>query len=109
MRVPLLKFEGGPVVPLLNFEEGLGVPLLNFEGFPGPESKGPEVLGPGVLVPLLHHAKNNRFCFHGHDLIKTSKEPTGIHHRKNSEKAIQWYSFKYNHALKSHPIIKGIL
>ena len=31
------------------------VPLLNFEGVPGPWSEGPEVLGPEVLVPLLHH------------------------------------------------------
>ena len=30
--VPLLNFEGGPVVLLLNFEEGPGVPLLNFKG-----------------------------------------------------------------------------
>ena len=54
MRVPLFNFEGGPRVLLLNFEEGPGVPLLNFEG--GPGSLGPEVLGSGVLVPLLHHA-----------------------------------------------------
>ena len=57
MRVPLLNFEGGPGVPLLNFEGGPGVPLLNFEGgVPGSGSQGPEVPGPGVLVPLLHHA-----------------------------------------------------
>ena len=43
MKVPLLNFEGGPVVPLLNFEGG-------------PGSQGPEVPSPGVLVPLLHHA-----------------------------------------------------
>ena len=54
MRVPLLNFEGGPGVLLLNFEEGSGVPLLNFKG--GPRSQGPEVLDPGVLVALLHHA-----------------------------------------------------
>ena len=62
--VPLLNFEGGPGVPLLNFEGGPGVPLLNFRGVPGPTFKlwggsrvpGPEVPGPGVLVPLLHHA-----------------------------------------------------
>ena len=36
MRIPLLNFEGGP-----------GVPFLNFEGVPDP----------GVLIPLLHHAK----------------------------------------------------
>ena len=46
MRVPLLNFEGGPVVPLLNYGGGPGaplldfrgsqVPLLNFEGVPGP-------------------------------------------------------------------------
>ena len=41
-------------VPLLNFEEGAGVPLLNFEG--GPGSRVPRSQGPGVLVPLLHHA-----------------------------------------------------
>ena len=35
---PLLNFEGGPGVPLLNFERGLGS------------------RGPGILVPLLHHA-----------------------------------------------------
>ena len=54
MRVPLFNFEGGPRVLLLNFEEGPGVPLLNFQG--GPGSLGPEVLGSGVLVTLLHHA-----------------------------------------------------
>ena len=45
MRVPLLNFEGGPAVP-----------LLMFEGVPGPGPQDPEVPGPGVLVPLLHHA-----------------------------------------------------
>ena len=45
----LKKGEG---VPLLNFEGSPGVPLLNFQG----GSQGPEVLGLGVLVPLLHHA-----------------------------------------------------
>ena len=38
MKVPPLNFIGGP-----------GISLLNFEG-------GPGVLGPGILVPLLHHA-----------------------------------------------------
>ena len=33
--VPLLNFEGGPVILLLNFEGGSGVPLLNFKGVPG--------------------------------------------------------------------------
>ena len=47
----LKKGEG---VPLLNFEGSPGVPLLNFEG--GGGFHGPEVLGAGVLVPLLHHA-----------------------------------------------------
>ena len=51
---PLLNFEGGPGVPLLYFEEGTGVPLLNFEE--GPGSRVPGSRGPGVLVPLLHHA-----------------------------------------------------
>ena len=46
MRIPLSNFEGDP-----------GVPLLNFEGeVPGAGSQGPEVPGPRVLVPLLHHA-----------------------------------------------------
>ena len=57
--VPLLNFEGGLGVPLLNFEGSLGVPLLNFRGVPGPTFRiwgGPEVLGPGVVVPFLHHA-----------------------------------------------------
>ena len=53
--VPLLNFEGRRGVLLLNFEGGPGVLLLNFRGFPGPGSEGPEVLGPGFLVPLLHH------------------------------------------------------
>ena len=44
----LKKGEG---VPLLNFEGSPGVPLLNFRGVLGPGSQGP-----GVLVPLLHHA-----------------------------------------------------
>ena len=35
---------------------GPGVPPLNSEGVPGPGSKGPKVLSPVVLVPLLHHA-----------------------------------------------------
>ena len=44
-------------IPLSNFEGGPGVPLLNFEGeVPGAGSQGPEVPGPRVLVPLLHHA-----------------------------------------------------
>ena len=34
-----------------------GVALLNFRGVPGPGSQCPEVPGPGVLVPPLHHAK----------------------------------------------------
>ena len=46
----LLNFEGGPRVPLLNFRESR-VPLLNFEGGPGP----------GVLVPILHHAQGFRY------------------------------------------------
>ena len=33
-----------------------GVPFLNFEG--GPGFRDPEVPGPGVLVPLLHHAED---------------------------------------------------
>ena len=32
MRVPLLNFEGGPVVPLLNYGGGPGAPLLDFRG-----------------------------------------------------------------------------
>ena len=56
MKVPLLNFIGGPGTPLLNFEGGPGVPLLNFRGLPGLGSQGPEVLCPGVWVPLLHHA-----------------------------------------------------
>ena len=48
MRVPLLNNEGGPLVPLLNFEGNLGSRV--------PESWGPGSQGPGVLVPLLHHA-----------------------------------------------------
>ena len=56
MKVPLLNFVEGPEVPLLNFEGGPGFPLLNFRGIPGPRSQGPDVPGPGVLVPILHHA-----------------------------------------------------
>ena len=58
--VPLLNFEGGPVVLLLNFEEGPGVPLLNFKGVPGPTFKlwgCCRVPRPEVLLPLWHHAK----------------------------------------------------
>ena len=40
MRVPLLKFEGGPGILLLNFEGGPGVPLLNFEEGPGFQGHG---------------------------------------------------------------------
>ena len=57
MRVPLSNFERGPGVPRLNFEGGPGVPLLNFRWVPAARYHGPEVPGPGVLVPLLHHAK----------------------------------------------------
>ena len=39
-------------ISFLNFERGPRAPLLSFEG----GSQGPEVAGPGVLVPLLHHA-----------------------------------------------------
>ena len=49
----LNKGEG---VPLLNFEGDPGVPLLNFEGGSESQVPGPKVPGPGVLVPLLHHA-----------------------------------------------------
>ena len=48
---PLWNFEGGPGILLLNFEGGPRVPLLNFEGGPGP----------GVLVPILHHAQGFRY------------------------------------------------
>ena len=58
-RVPLLNFEGSPGVLLLNFEGRPGVPFLNFRGsrillltF----EEGPEVSGPEVLFPVLHHA-----------------------------------------------------
>ena len=37
--VPLLNFEGNPLVPILNFEGGLGVSLLNFKGVPSPTFK----------------------------------------------------------------------
>ena len=64
MRIPLLNFEGAAGVPLLNFGAGSGVPLLIFRGVRipllnferGRRSQGLEVPGPGVLVPLLHHA-----------------------------------------------------
>ena len=56
MRVPFLNFEGGPGVLLLNFEGGPGVPLLNFGGGSRVPSPRVRVPGPGVLVPLLHHA-----------------------------------------------------
>ena len=63
--VPLLNFEGGPVVLLLNFEEGPGVPLLNFKGVPGPIFKlwgCSRVPRPEVLLPLWHHAKVPYIC-----------------------------------------------
>ena len=58
MRVQLLNFEEGPGVLLLNFEGGPGAPLLNFTGggSRAPLLNFEGVLGPGVLVPLLHHA-----------------------------------------------------
>ena len=40
------SLKNGEWIPHLNFEGGPGVPLLTLRG----------VLGPGVLVPLLHHA-----------------------------------------------------
>ena len=70
MKVPLLNFVGGPGVPLLNFEGGPGVPLLNFEGV-----SSSEVPGPGVLVPLLHHACEVLFK-NQHVLLKTCKQVT---------------------------------
>ena len=102
MKVPLLKFVGGPVVPLLNFEGVPGIlllnfrrvpgPTLNFEGgpgsrVPGPGSQGPEVPGPGVLVPLLHyaiqehiHQKDLNLCllfyFYGKVTIELEKTQT---------------------------------
>ena len=51
VAAPLWNFEGGPGILLLNFEGGPRVPLLNFEGGPGP----------GVLVPILHHAQGFRY------------------------------------------------
>ena len=48
----LKKGEG---FPLLNFEGSPGVPLLNFRG-----SRVPGSRGPGVLVPLLHHADQSQ-------------------------------------------------
>ena len=59
--VPLLKFEGAPRVPLLNFRV---VPGPTFKLWGGSRVLGPSVLrsqipGPGVLVPLLHHAWNH--------------------------------------------------
>ena len=55
---PLLNFEEGPGVPPLNFGWGPEVQSLNFRGMPGPTFKlwGPEVQGPEVPVPFLHHA-----------------------------------------------------
>ena len=67
--VPLLNFVGSPGVPLLNFEGGPGVPLLNFRGVLGPTfklcgvSQDPKVPGPGVLVPLLHHAVTGKLMY----------------------------------------------
>ena len=55
--IPLLNLEVGPGVPLLNFEGGPRVPFLNFRG------GGSEVPGPGVLVPLLHHAQARKMSF----------------------------------------------
>ena len=62
MRVPLVNSEGGSGVLLFNFEGGPGVPLINFR-VPDPGSQDPEVLGLGVLVPLLHHAVNFYISF----------------------------------------------
>ena len=49
--------------PTFKLERGPGVPLLNFEraGW-GPGSQGPNVPGPGVLVPLLHHVNSHPNC-----------------------------------------------
>ena len=80
MRIQLLNFEGGPGIPLFNFGGGPGVPLLNIRGVPGPilnfeggsRIPGPRFQGPGVLVPLLHHAHrydiNKPRSRHGHNL-----------------------------------------
>ena len=54
MKVPLLKFVGGPVVPLLNFEGVPGILLLNFRRVPGPTLNfegGPGSRVPGPRVP----------------------------------------------------------
>ena len=63
---PAFKLWGSLGVPLLNFEGGPGVPLLNFRGIPGPNFKlweGSRVPGPGVLVPLLQHARYSEKLF----------------------------------------------
>ena len=70
----LKKGEG---VPLLNFEGGPEVPLLNFRRVPGPTFKlwGKSrvlVPGPGVLVPLLHHAQIRSFLLIRSYLLKKS-------------------------------------
>ena len=63
--VPLLNFEEGPGILLLNFEGDPGVPLLNFKGswVSLLNFEGVPVLGPRVLVPLLHHA-NLEYILH---------------------------------------------
>ena len=61
MKIRLLNFVGDPGVPFLNFEGDPGVPLLNFRGFPGPTFKFEG--GPGVLVPLVHHAKRSEVIY----------------------------------------------
>ena len=74
---PTFKLWRSPEVLLLNFEGGPGVPLINLRGVLGPtfklwgdsESQGLEIPGPGVLIPLLHHARNLHVCLSYHGLV----------------------------------------
>ena len=108
----LKKGEG---VPLLNFEGGPEVPLLNFRRVPGPTFKlwGKSrvlVPGPGVLVPLLHHAQIRSFLLIRSYLLKKSLMENVIflcrgwysgniqwfnNVLETTGKALQWLPFTY--------------
>ena len=79
--IPILNFGGVPLVPLLNFESVLGSKCFNFRRILGPTFKiwegsqvqSPNVPGPGVSVPILHHTIYSILLFHHHTVISHKK------------------------------------
>ena len=63
------------------------------------------------LISILYYAysilKIIESC-HSYDLITALERPSRIHYSTNSETTIQWFSFKYNPALKLNPQCKSM-